>query len=441
MSKISRRNFLITAGATTAATLIVNGCSSSSTKSDESAGDSSPAPSPVAAADTPEVTTAKLGFIALTDSAPLIIAKEKGLFAKYGMPDVEVVKQASWAVTRDNLELGSGGGGIDGAHILTPMSYLMAAGKITKGGAKVPMNILARLNVNGQGISLSNAYTDLKVSTDSSSLKEAFAKGKSSGKEMKCAVTFPGGTHDLWMRYWLAAGGIDPDKDVSTIVVPPPQMVANIKVNNMEAFCVGEPWNAQTVNQKIGYTAITTGELWKDHPEKALAMRADWVEQNPKAAKAILMAVQEAQIWCDDPGNKEEMCKIVSGRQWFKVPVEDILERSKGNFDFGNGRTLANSDLLMKFWNDSASYPFQSHDLWFLMEDMRWGYLPEDTDTKALIQAVNREDLWREAAKAIGQEAAIPKSTSRGIETFFDGVKFDPEKPEAYLKSLEIKKI
>lgn len=222
MSKISRRNFLITAGATTAATLIVNGCSSSSTKSDESAGDSSPAPSPVAAADTPEVTTAKLGFIALTDSAPLIIAKEKGLFAKYGMPDVEVVKQASWAVTRDNLELGSGGGGIDGAHILTPMSYLMAAGKITKGGAKVPMNILARLNVNGQGISLSNAYTDLKVSTDSSSLKEAFAKGKSSGKEMKCAVTFPGGTHDLWMRYWLAAGGIDPDKDVSTIVVPTP---------------------------------------------------------------------------------------------------------------------------------------------------------------------------------------------------------------------------
>jgi nitrate/nitrite transport system substrate-binding protein len=442
MSKISRRNFLITAGATTATTLIINGCSSSSTKSDESTtSTSSPAPSPVAAADTPEVTTAKLGFIALTDSAPLIIAKEKGLFAKYGMPDVEVVKQASWAVTRDNLELGSTGGGIDGAHILTPMPYLMTAGKITKGNAKVPMNILARLNVNGQGICLSNNYSDLKVAADSTPLKEAFAKGKASGKEMKCAVTFPGGTHDLWMRYWLAAGGIDPDKDVSTIVVPPPQMVANIKVNNMEAFCVGEPWPAQTVNQKIGYTAITTGELWKDHPEKALAMRADWVEQNPKAAKAILMAVQEAQIWCDDPGNREEMCKIVSGRQWFKVPVEDILERSKGNFDMGNGRTLQNSDLVMKFWNDDASYPFQSHDLWFLTEDMRWGYLPEDTDTKALIQAVNREDLWREAAKAIGQEAAIPKSTSRGIETFFDGTKFDPEKPEAYLKSLEIKKI
>lgn len=442
MSNISRRNFLFTAGATTAATLIINGCTKSTTSSTSTGTStgSSPAPSPVAAADTPEVTTAKLGFIALTDSAPLIIAKEKGLFAKYGMPDVEVVKQASWAVTRDNLELGSGGGGIDGAHILSPMPYLMTAGKITKGNAKVPMNILARLNVNGQGISLSNAYSDLKVGVDSSPLKEAFAKGKAGGKEMKCAVTFPGGTHDLWMRYWLAAGGINPDKDVSTIVVPPPQMVANIKVNNMEAFCVGEPWPAQTVNQKIGYTAITTGEFWKDHPEKALTMRADWVEANPKAAQAITMAVQEAQIWCDDPGNKDEMCEIVSARQWFKVPKADILERSKGNFDFGNGRTLNDSDLVMKFWNDDASYPFQSHDLWFLTEEMRWGYLPADTDTEALIKQVNREDIWQAAAKAIGQGDAIPKSTSRGVETFFDGVKFDPEKPDAYLKSLKIKK-
>ncbi len=443
MSKISRRNFLFTAGATTAATFMINGCSSStnpsSTASSSTAANSKAAPSPVAAADTPEVTTAKLGFIALTDSAPLIIAKEKGLFAKYGMSGVDVVKQASWAVTRDNLELGSGGGGIDGAHILSPMPYLMTTGKITKGNAKVPMQILARLNVNGQGISLSNAYSDLKVGVDSSPLKQMFAQGKSAGKEMKCAVTFPGGTHDLWMRYWLAAGGINPTKDASMIVVPPPQMVANIKVNNMEAFCVGEPWPAQTVNQKIGYTAITTGELWKNHPEKALAMRADWVEKHPKAAKAILMAVQEAQIWCDQPGNKEEMCKIISGREWLKVPASDILARAQGTFDFGNGRKLENSELLMKFWKDDASYPFKSHDLWFLTEEMRWGYLPANTDTKALINSVNREDLWQEAAKAIGQTAAIPKSSSRGVETFFDGVKFDPEKPDAYLKSLKIK--
>ena len=442
MSSLSRRKFIFTAGVTAGATILANGCSggSSTSKTSSPAASAPASPAPVAAADTPEVTTAKLGFIALTDSAPLIIAKEKGLFAKYGMPDVEVLKQASWAVTRDNLELGSAGGGIDGAHILTPMPYLMSAGTITKGNQKVPMNILARLNVNGQGICLANTYKDLKIGTDSSPLKEAFAKAKAEKGEIKAAVTFPGGTHDLWMRYWLSAGGIDPDKDISTIVVPPPQMVANIKVNNMEAFCVGEPWPAQTVNQGLGYNAMTTGELWKDHPEKAFAMRADWVEQHPKAAKALLMAVQEAQIWCDDPANKEEMCQIVSGREWFKVPVEDILERSKGNFDMGV-RKLENSPLLMKFWNDAASYPFKSHDLWFLTEDIRWGYLPADTDTKALVDAVNREDLWREAAKAIGQEAAIPASTSRGVETFFDGVKFDPENPSAYLNALKIKKV
>jgi nitrate/nitrite transport system substrate-binding protein len=443
MSKLSRRQFIVTAGATTAATFLIHGCSSDSktaTSTDASPQASPATASPVAAADTPEVTTAKLGFIALTDAAPLIIAKEQGLFAKYGMPDVEVVKQASWAVTRDNLELGSGGGGIDGAHILSPMPYLMTVGSITKNNIEVPMYVLARLNTNGQAISLANSYKDLNISLDSAPLKEAFARGKADGREIKCAVTFPGGTHDLWMRYWLAAGGIDPDKDVSTIVVPPPQMVANIKVNNMEAFCVGEPWPAQTVNQDVGHTAITTGEFWNDHPEKALTMRADWVDQNPNAAKAITMAVQEAQMWCDQMENKEEMCKIISGREWLKVKPEDIMARAQGNFDFGNGRTLENSPLLMKFWSDAASYPFKSHDLWFLTEDIRWGYLPADTDTKALVDKVNREDIWQEAAKAIGQESAIPSSPSRGVETFFDGIKFDPENPDAYLKSLKIKK-
>lgn len=438
MSRFSRRKFILTTGATAATALFVNGCKSS--KSAKS--DSSPSATPtvnVSAADAPEVTTAKLGFIALTDSAPLIIAKEKGYFEKYGMKDVEVIKQASWPVTRDNLVLGSSGGGIDGAHILSPMPYMISAGTITKGN-KVPMYILARLNLDGQCISVANTYKDSKLGLDSSPLKEAFSKAKSTGKEIKAAITFPGGTHDLWMRYWLAAGGINPDKDISTIPVPPPQMVANMKVGNMEAFCVGEPWNAQLVNQGLGLTALTTGELWNNHPEKAFSMRADWVDKNPKAAKALLMAVQEAQIWCDKPENKEEMCKLISKREWFKVPAKDIVERAKGKFDYGNGKVVENSPHLMKFWAENASYPFKSHDLWFLTEDIRWGYIPADTDTKKLVDAVNREDLWKEAAKAIGQEAMIPKSTSRGVETFFDGVKFDPEDPSAYLKSLKIKK-
>lgn len=249
----------------------------------------------IAQAAGPEVTKATLGYIALMDASALVIAKEKGIFAKYGMPDVEVAKQASWGATRDNLVLGGGSNGIDGAHILTPMPYLISAGKVTQNNVPTPMYIMARLNLDAQAISVSNEYKDLKVTADASALKAAFAKKIADGKKVNIAMTFPGGTHDLWIRYWIAAAGIDPDKDVSTIVVPPPQMVANMKVGNMDAFCVGEPWNEQLVNQGIGFTACTTGEIWAKHPEKALGLRADWVDKNPNAAKALLMAVLEAQ--------------------------------------------------------------------------------------------------------------------------------------------------
>lgn len=390
----------------------------------------------------PETKAAKLGFIALTDAAPLFVAKEKGFFAKYGMPDVEVEKQASWGTTRDNLVLGSQGNGIDGAHILTPMPYLMTAGLVTQNNVPTPVQILARLDLNCQGISVSNEYADLKIGLDAKPLKAALDKKKAAGKSVKAAMTFPGGTHDLWIRYWMAAAGIDPDKDIETIVVPPPQMVANMKVGTMDCLCVGEPWNEQLIHQQAGYSALTTGEIWKDHPEKVLGMRAAWVEKNPRAAKALLMAVMEALQWCDKDENKDELAAISAKRQWMNVPVADIVERIKGNFDYGNGRVEKNSPLLMKFWRDHASYPFQSHDLWFLTENIRWGKIPRSTDTKALIAKVNREELWREAAKELNVPASdIPTSTSRGKETFFDGKIFDPENPHLYLKSLSIKRI
>ena len=390
------------------------------------------------AASGPEVSAAKLGFIALTDSSPLIIAKEKGLFEKHGMAGVEVLKQASWGATRDNLVLGSAGNGIDGAHILTPMPYLMTLGTITQNNQPLPMKILARLNLEGQGISVAQAYADLKVGTDASPLKEVFAKKKTEGAMAKVAVTFPGGTHDLWMRYWLAAGGINPDTDVETIVVPPPQMVANMKVGTMDAFCVGEPWNAQLVSQAVGYTAVTTGELWSKHPEKSLALRADFAEQYPKTTEALLMAVMEAQQWCDADANKDEMAEIVSKRAWFNVKKEDIIGRLKGDVDYGNGKTVSASPHTMKFWRDATSFPFKSHDAWFLAENMRWGKVKPDTDIAALVARVNGADMWRSAAKTLGV-TDVPASDSRGVETFFDGKTFDYENPKAYLDSLAIR--
>jgi nitrate/nitrite transport system substrate-binding protein len=396
----------------------------------------------VAQAAGAEVKGAKLGFIALTDAAPLFVAKEKGIFSKYGVPDTEVVKQASWGATRDNLVLGSEGNGIDGAHILTPMPYLISAGKVTQNNQPTPMYILARLNLNGQCISVAKEYADLRLSVDTKDFKVALRNKKVAGKAVKAAMTFPGGTHDLWIRYWLAAGGVDPDKDIETIVVPPAQMVANMKVGTMDCFCVCEPWNLQLIHQDIGYTAITTGELWNKHPEKSFGMRAAFVDKYPNTAKALLLAVMEAQMWCEKTENKEEAAAICAKRQWINVPVEDVTDRFKGKFDYGiSGKIVETSPHIMRYWADHASYPFQSHDLWFLTEDMRWGKFEPGYDIRSLIKKVNREDLWREAAKELNVPAAdIPTSTSRGHETFFDGKVFDPEDPMTYLKSLNIKR-
>lgn len=399
-------------------------------------------PGPVRAATAAvETPTAKLGYIALTDAAPVIIAKAKGFFDRFGMTDVAVTKQASWGGVRDNLELGSGGGGIDGAHILSPMPYFMTLGTITKTKRPVPVQILARLNVNGQAISVEQEYLNVRADLMAGKMKPIIAKRRAAGSKITMAMTFPGGTHDLWLRYWLAAAGINPDTDVELITIPPPQMVANMKANTMEAFCVGEPWNDQLVAQKIGYTAVSTGQLWMDHPEKAFAMRADWIAAHPKAARALTAAIIQAQIWCDNPANLAEMTAILSSRDWLKVPATDIQDRLAGNFTFGDGRVVKNAPYRMKFFANNASYPYRSHDLWFLTENQRWGKLPAGLNTTRAIASVNREDIWRQAAALAKVPAgAVPKSSSRGVERFFDGKVFDPAKPAAYLASLTLRK-
>jgi nitrate/nitrite transport system substrate-binding protein len=429
MKKFTRRKFLVTTTTTALlAQTITHRCTSGSTSSQLSSG--------VYAgySDSPEVTNATIGFIPVTSCCPLIIAKAKGFFAKYGMPNVEVTKQPSWAVMRDKLMLCSDDGGLDGAHLLFSMAYLIATGEISY-GRKIPMYILARLNVNGQGISLSNVYKNLNLGLDGSSLKSVLAQKALQGETARFAIPYRRVTGDFFMRWWLAYAGIDPERDVSLIVVPPPQMVANMQGGTMDGFCVVDPWHHRLIKKRFGYSVVTSGELWNNHPEKALAMRGYWVDKHPKAAKALLAAVLEAQMWCDKAENKEEMFEILSQRQWMGVTSDLLRDRLLGKFDYGNGRVVENSPHAVKFWRESASYPYKSHDLWFLIEDMRWGYRSPDFETKPLIDTVNREDIWREAAKLIGQEKAIPPSTSRGVEKFFNGLEFDPENPQAYLNA------
>jgi nitrate/nitrite transport system substrate-binding protein len=310
----------------------------------------------IARAAVPETVSAKLGYIALTDSALVIIAKAKGMFARYGMSDVSVIEQASWGGVRDNLELGSGGGGIDGAHILSPMPYFMTLGTITKSRAPVRVSILARFNATGQCISVEAEYLNVPADLGAAKMKPIIAKRKAAGTKIAMAMTFPGGTHDLWLRYRVAASGINPDADVELITIPPPQMVANMKAKTMKVFCAGEPWNDQLVAQKIGYTAVSTGQLWMDHPEKAFAMRSDRIAAHPNAARALTAAIIEAQIWCENPANLAEMVMILASRDWLKVPATDIQDLLAGNFTTGDGRVFTNAPSKMKFWANHASY-------------------------------------------------------------------------------------
>lgn len=385
----------------------------------------------------PEVPRAALGFIALTDAAPLIVAKERGLFAKHGMPDVTVVRQGSWAGTRNALLAGGAADGIDGAHVLSTAPYLMSAAAAPPGSPALPLQTLARLNLNGQGISLSNAIRQARVALDSTALRPLFQARPGT----KVASTLRGGNHDLWLRYWLAAGGIDPDRDVQLIAMPPPQMVAAVKAGVMDAFCAGEPWNERFAHEGLGYTACTSGQIWRDHPEKAFVMRADWVARHPRAAVALTAAIIEAQQWSDQTENRPALAQLLSQRQWCNVPVSDIAPRLQGTIAYGDGRVETDAPHRVKFWANHASYPFQSHELWFITELMRWGLLPPDFNAKAAIAAVNREDIWRLAAvQAEVAGADIPAGLSRGPETFFDGKVFDPAAPARYLAGLRIRR-
>lgn len=446
---LSRRRFLVTAGASAAASVLLKGCLGN--PPEPTSNESSPAASPaanVSADQAPEVTTAKLGFIPIFEAAPLIIAKEKGFFAKYGMTDIEVAKQANWGAARDNVEIGSSGGGIDGGQWQMPMPYLISEGLITKNNTKVPMYVLAMLNTQGNGIAIANSQEGKNIGLDMSKAKDYIQGLKKAGTPFRAAYTFPKANQDFWIRYWLAAGGINPDTDINLLTVPAAQTVANMKTGSMEAFSTGDPWPARIVGDKIGFMGALTAQIWPFHPEEYFAMRSDWVDKNPKATKAILKGVMEAQQWCDKKENRPEMAQILSSAKYYNVPAKVLEPMLLGTYIMGDNQPeIEDFQKAAMYWNSprgNVSYPFKSLDLWFITESVRWGFLPAsylDDNAKALIDKVNREDLWKEAAKEAGvPEADIPTSTSRGVEKFFDGKEFNPEDPKAYLSSLAIKK-
>jgi len=377
-----------------------------------------------AGSDAPEKPEVKIGFIPLTDCASVVIASEMGFDKKYGLK-ITPSKEASWAAVRDKLVNGE----LDAAHVLYGLIYGVQLGI---GGPKKDMAVLMTINNNGQAISLSSQLKE-KGATDGAKLKELIASEK---RDYTFAQTFPTGTHAMWLYYWLAANGINPFTDVKNIVVPPPQMVANMRVGNMDGFCVGEPWNARAIADNIGFTAVTTQEIWKDHPEKTLGTRLEFVQKYPNTARAMTAAILEASKYIDTMSNRAKVAQIIAAKSYVNTDASVIVGRMEGEYDNGIGRKWKDPNY-MKFYNGGkVNFPYLSDGMWFLTQHRRWGLLKEDVDYLAVAKSVNQIELYKQAAALA--KVPVPASAVR-TSKLIDGVVWDGKDPKTYAQAFKIK--
>ncbi len=381
----------------------------------------------VYASDAPETPDVRIGIIALTDCSSLVMAYELGLFKKYGIT-ATISKEASWAVIRDRLNLGEN----QASHLLLGIGYSSTMGLL--GSPVKPMIIPCYLNRNGQAITLKKEFLAKGVKTPET-IKPHAEAAKQAGTPLTFAMTFPPGTHAMWMRYWLASGGIHPDKDITLITIPPAQMVANMKVGKMDGFCVGEPWNARAIADGIGFTAITTQQMWQDHPEKVLGFTEEFATKNPKTVKAVIRAVVEASQYIDKLENRPHVAEVVARPQYINTQKEAILGRMLGQYDYGDGRPAEQDKYYMTFFDRHTNFPWKSHGIWWLTQFRRWGMVKEGVDYTGLANRVHRPDIYREVARDMSLD--VPQEDMR-TETLFDGITFDPAQPEEYARGFAV---
>ncbi len=410
MSKTTRRGFLKTAGSS--AGLLLAGVPSGWAGG-------------VYAQDGPETPNVRFGIIALTDCAPIVVAHEMGYFKKFGINSI-VSKEASWAVIRDKLSLGEN----QATHMLLGMPLASTMG--LAGSPVKPMVAPWLLNRNGQAITLNNKLKGAGVRT-AQALKPFVDKAKASGDPMTFAMTFPPGTHAMWLRYWLASGGIHPDRDVTLITIPPPQMVANMKIDKMDGFCVGEPWNNRAILDGVGYTAVTTQQIWKDHPEKVCAFTEDFAAKNPKTVKAVLKALQLASVDLDKLDNRPRFAEIIGRPTYINCPTNVILERLQGKYIYGDGRTEQDPNYMI-FSARDCNYPQRAYATWWLTQFRRWGMVKGAPDYAGISKRVMRPDLYVDAMKEIG---VTPKIADLTRLTLSDGT-FDVADPDKYARAFPI---
>jgi nitrate/nitrite transport system substrate-binding protein len=377
-----------------------------------------------AGSDAPEIPEVKIGFIPLTDCASVVIASEMGFDKKYGIK-ITPTKEASWAAVRDKLVNGE----IQGAHVLYGLIYGVQNGV---GGPKKDMAVLTCINNNGQGISLANHLKD-KGATDGASLARLI---KAEPREYTFAQTFPTGTHAMWLYYWLGSFGVNPFKDVKNITVPPPQMIANVRVGNMDGFCVGEPWNARAIFDKVGFSVATSQDVWVDHPEKVLGTSLEFVQKHPNTARAMTAAVLEAAKFIDAMENRPKVAQIIAQKSYVNTDASVIEGRFKGEYTNGLGKSWKDPNY-MKFYNDGkVGFPYLSDGMWWMTQHRRWGLLKQDVDYLAIAKQVNQIEIYKQAAAAAG--VPVPSNLMRSSK-LMDGVVWDGSNPVAYATGFKVK--
>lgn len=407
----------------------------------------------------PQVT---LGFIKLTDMAPLAIAKEKGFFEDEGL-FVTLEAQSNWKNVLDRVIDDQ----IDGSHMLAGQPIAAAVGF----GRQAKLVTTFSMDLNGNGITVSNdVWSKMKPGIplkdgkpvhpiSASALLPVIKDYKNANKPFKMGMVFPVSTHNYQLRYWLAAGGINPgqytkdnvqgniNSDVLLSVTPPPQMPATLEAGTINGYCVGEPWNQQAVSKGIGVPVITSSAIWKNHPEKVFVMSQAFIDKNPNTAIAITKALIRAGKWLDDPKNRAEAVKILSSPAYVGAD-ENVLKNSMtGTFEYEKGDKRDEPDFNV-FFKYNATYPFYSDGIWYMTQMRRWGQITETQPAEwyaSKIKEVYKPEIWTKAAELLVKEgnldqADIPTTDGYKAATseFIDGLTYDGKKPLEYIKSMKI---
>ena len=421
------RELLLAGLSVTAASAVLAGCGNNATTTTADAnGAMAPAANAAPASGTAASTgPIKLGFIPLTDCASLVVADQMGYFKKHGV-EVEVVKVGNWNAVRDQISSNT----IQGAHCLFGMPFAVETGiSEVKGDPRIAMMI----SQNGQGTSLSNDFVGKVKYADFAGLGSAIKAMQAGGKPLTFGMTFPGGTHDMWMHLTLAGAGIDP-KSVAIKPVPPPQMVTNMQVGGLNGYNVGEPWNGRAVAEKVGFSFIASQDLWQNHPEKALVVNGKFAEARRDDLKKVMMAMIEASQFIDEMKNRPAVAKTIGTKAYVGAEPQVILPRLMGDYPLGGGLGEHKTDHPMQFYRGGeVNFPRHGNAIWFMTAYERFGKAKLPADPMAVAQKVILQDLYKEVATEM--KIAIPDDDMKPFEVKVDKMTFDPSKPQEALKT------